>query len=214
MARPKNDPDAVQAKERIIDAFWELLEDCSLGDMTVSQVASRAHCTRSTFYYHYTDIGALIDSALGEEALSRNGAPGRIFAAMASQGGDSTRFEFDSLPMRRVSLAMRRGGREAVENAVTQTMMGMWKAVLCPDGGEIEVGAQVVIRHAICGVLGLVRMSGERPDDPKLIESIKRHLGFITPVYIGELCKAQGVSEDDLKMRLSVVGHFIAQDLR
>ena len=214
MARPKNDPDAIQAKERIVESFWELLEDYSLGDMTVSRVVSRAHCTRSTFYYHYTDIEALIDSALEKEVLSHNGASGRIFAAMAAQGGDSLRIDFDGLVMHRISLAMRRGGRETVENAITQTMMGMWKAILCPDGGEIETGAQVVIRHAICGVLGLVRMSGERPDDPELVESIKRYLGFISPVYIGELCKAQGVSESDLKMRLSVVGHFITQDLR
>lgn len=212
MARRKNDSNTLQAKEAIIESFWALLEDCSLNDLTVSQIALRSKCTRGTFYYHYADMGSLIHSAIENEVLGRDGAPSRIFSAMTATGATQPLIEFNGLPMYRMSLAMRRGGREIVEDVVTQAIMGMWKAVLCPDGEDLSTEAQIVVRYAICGILGLVRLQGENSEDAATAEGVKKYLATIVSVQLEQLCQAQSISIDELKLRLAIVCKFMTHD--
>lgn len=214
MARQKYDPNTLQAKEKIVEVFWELLENYSLNSLTVSQIASQAQCTRGTFYYHYPDMETLIRSAIESEALGHDGVPDRIFSTMASIDSPRATNQFSNLPMYRISLVMRRGGREIAEDVITQAIIGMWKAVLCPNGEKLSAGAQIVIRYSIYGILGLVRLQGEKSDNPTTMEDIKQYLNIIVPVQLGALCKAQKISEDELKLRLSIACKFITHGTR
>lgn len=50
-----------QQTERLIEAaFLELCRERGSFDVTVSEIAARAHVGRSTFYLHYQNVGALI----------------------------------------------------------------------------------------------------------------------------------------------------------
>lgn len=49
MARPRKDQGDC-AEQRIKDAFWALLEQNDLKDITVSMITSKANCNRGTFY--------------------------------------------------------------------------------------------------------------------------------------------------------------------
>ena len=48
-------------KRAICSAFEELLEEKSLGKITVKDISSRCGITRNTFYYHYQDILDLLE---------------------------------------------------------------------------------------------------------------------------------------------------------
>ena len=66
MARPrKNQGDS--AEQRIKDAFWSLLEQNDLKDITVSMITASAKCNRGTFYYHFDSLEELIDTVINEE---------------------------------------------------------------------------------------------------------------------------------------------------
>lgn len=53
----------------IIDSFWMLLEEKSLDKISVKDVIEAAQINRNTFYYHFEDIYALLDTAFREEAV-------------------------------------------------------------------------------------------------------------------------------------------------
>lgn len=52
----------------IIDSFWTLLREKSLDKITVRDVIELAEINRNTFYYHFEDLYALLDTVFREEA--------------------------------------------------------------------------------------------------------------------------------------------------
>ena len=64
MARPCKDSDDPSAKERMMQAFWEVLEEKPYAQMTVSDIARAANVRRNTFYYHYANVGELAEQAI------------------------------------------------------------------------------------------------------------------------------------------------------
>ena len=53
----------------IIDSFWMLLEEKSLDKISVKDIIETAQINRNTFYYHFDDIYALLDTVFREEAV-------------------------------------------------------------------------------------------------------------------------------------------------
>ncbi|MGN0520992.1 MAG: TetR/AcrR family transcriptional regulator [Candidatus Fimenecus sp.] len=60
---------AVRSRARIRDAFVELLQEKPPEKITVTDIVKRAEINRGTFYAHYADIYALLDS-VSEEILT------------------------------------------------------------------------------------------------------------------------------------------------
>ncbi len=56
----------IGVQERIETALHQLLEEKPLEDITVSELCRRAKVHRTTFYGHYTDIYALVESIVGQ----------------------------------------------------------------------------------------------------------------------------------------------------
>lgn len=48
----------------IVKAFWSLLEEKPYGSITVRDIVSRCRIHRNTFYYHFQDVPALLDTTL------------------------------------------------------------------------------------------------------------------------------------------------------
>ncbi len=72
MARPKRDPDAPSAKDRLEAAFWELMAEEPYDSITIAQLADRAGVNHNTIYYHY---GCIDDLAI---AAFERGIPDNI----------------------------------------------------------------------------------------------------------------------------------------
>ena len=54
MPRPRRDSEILPAKERIENAFWELLAEREYGKITVTDIVRVANVNRNSFYYHFT----------------------------------------------------------------------------------------------------------------------------------------------------------------
>lgn len=59
MPRPKANQEGPSARERIEQAFWDLLEEKPYRDLTVRELAERAQVNHNTFYYHFGNIDEL-----------------------------------------------------------------------------------------------------------------------------------------------------------
>lgn len=64
MARPRKDSEGPSARERIIDAFWSLLEETPFDQITVSALLRRAGVSPNTLYYHFSGYDEVVRSAL------------------------------------------------------------------------------------------------------------------------------------------------------
>lgn len=51
----------LQTKSELAEAFWQLYQEKSINKITVNDIAERAGYYRSTFYYHFADVYAVLD---------------------------------------------------------------------------------------------------------------------------------------------------------
>lgn len=64
MPRPRRDSEILPAKERLENAFWELLEDREYHKITVTDIVREANVNRNSFYYHFSGLSELADAAI------------------------------------------------------------------------------------------------------------------------------------------------------
>ncbi|MCH9276894.1 TetR/AcrR family transcriptional regulator [Bifidobacterium amazonense] len=64
MPRPRRDSEILPAKDRMENAFWELLANREYHKITVTDVVREAGVNRNSFYYHYSGLPELADSAI------------------------------------------------------------------------------------------------------------------------------------------------------
>ena len=55
---------SANTKEKIRQALYELLETKPLKHITVNDIVARCGLNRNTFYYHYSDIPALVEESI------------------------------------------------------------------------------------------------------------------------------------------------------
>ena len=68
MARPKRDDRERTARERIEDAYWELLAQMPFEDITIRALAATAGVNHNLIYYYYENLQDLAKHALGNVA--------------------------------------------------------------------------------------------------------------------------------------------------
>jgi Transcriptional regulator len=73
MSRPKYKDDQAQAKNRIIDAFWEYLQETYFEKMNVKEIVIRSRVNKNTFYYHFACIEDLAYTAIDGVLLKEVG---------------------------------------------------------------------------------------------------------------------------------------------
>ena len=64
MPRPRRDSEILPAKDRLENAFWELLSEREYNKITVTDIVRTADVNRNSFYYHFTGLPELADSAI------------------------------------------------------------------------------------------------------------------------------------------------------
>ncbi|HAK71910.1 TetR/AcrR family transcriptional regulator [Bifidobacterium sp. UBA6881] len=81
MPRPRRDSEILPAKERIENAFWELLAEREYGKITVTDIVRVANVNRNSFYYHFSGLPELADAAIlhAVENTPKPSMPGRDF---------------------------------------------------------------------------------------------------------------------------------------
>lgn len=58
----KKQPEVTErTRKKIVDTFWNLLEEMSLSKITVKLISQTANINRSTFYQYFDDINMLVD---------------------------------------------------------------------------------------------------------------------------------------------------------
>lgn len=196
--------DTPEAKQRLVDAFWELLEDNRINEISVTKLVAKAGCNRGTFYYHYTDIDELTLAAVRLELLGDKNIPTEIFNLVTGTTNHAATELLSGSRMRRISLAMRHGGREIVEKSVKTVIFDIWHAVLCPDGTELLPETRAIIEYTSSGVLGLLSYRGEQDAKGEETPVPIAFFETVTRVTLTRITAIQGISQEEMLLRLKM----------
>lgn len=203
MARPKksNQP---SVRDRMIEAFWQLLEDNQLHEISVGMIVAKVGCNRGTFYYHFADKDELMLAALGQEV---KGLPNCIIPIIA---GDNPEAVIESMiegHIPRLSLFIEQGGQTIVEKNLKSYVIKIWSTFLLPEGGELDLKSRLIIEYTASGILGVIAyFSGEKREK---IDTIPiNYLMDATSVALDHICAIQQVSREELIFRLKTYRQF------
>lgn len=214
MARPRKEADGGDARQRIREALWFLLEKHELRDITVSMITEQAGCNRGTFYYHFNGIDDLLRSVISDDVLQR-----RLVAELTFRISDkdeaAVRRIIAGTQLRRLSIMINHAGIETAFDKVFDSLAATWTSILCPDGTPLKPEAQAIILYYVGGILSMMAATLRRAQEPcegddsrtndALIHFVMENGEFITK----QICLAQGVSPDVALERITTIVHFM-----
>ncbi len=141
MARPRKDADAPDARTRIIEAFWELIENNSIFELSVGEVTRAAQCNRGTFYYYFHDFDELVAIAIAQ-LLQDNELITDALWHFSSEG-DLSAFDRRDVRclLRRIVITMRAGAANS------------WRGIDAEYGRPVSsmTSRARTMRRALCG---------------------------------------------------------------
>ena len=199
MARPRKN-EGVDVRLRMYNAFWKLLEDNNLLDITIGMIVEGAKCNRGSFYYHFDNIHDFIDHAILRELKADGRLPMRIFVVAA--GASNTKYLFQDYKrnVRRMSLIMKQGGYEIVREKILRYMQRIWTALLCEDPEELTLEAKFVLTYVVGGLLSVMQRFGQDVDAYSTAEGM--YLSEVGTVAVHNICASQGIDFDEALERL------------
>lgn len=204
MARPRKNAEEPQLSDRLVEAFWRVLETTDLHDVTVRMVTDEAGCNRGTFYYHYASINALVYSAIEGLLLGDRTVPQTVFALAANAHVPGT---FDETVLdqrfRRFVLIMQQGEMLRVDAVVKSVAASMWRAALRPDG-ELKPETLLVIDSAVGGVMSLITRALSDGCGPLLPPSaaIRDYLEASSMLTVETVCRIEEVDKEAVCARV------------
>ena len=199
MARPRKN-EGVDVRLRMYNAFWELLEDNNLLDITIGMIVDGAKCNRGSFYYHYQNIHDFIEHAIVREIKADGRLPMRIFVVAAGASNTKYLFQDYSRNVQRMSLMMKQGGYEIVREKILRYMQRVWTALLCEDGEDLTLEAKFVITYIVGGLLSVMQRFGQDVETYSTSEGL--YLSEVGGVAVHNICASQGIAFDEALERL------------
>lgn len=208
MGKPKRDAGEPDARHRLIEALWELLENHRLREVTVTMVVAQASYNRGTFYYHFSDIDALMGTAIETELFERSGLVGSIFS-LVSKGDESLPISvIGSQSGHRLALAMRQGGFEVVQTRVCSAIKDMWRTVLCGTGRDLEPASCALIEFSVSGMLGIIAYCGRLEMEGKGLTLPRGIFVGFSGVMLEQISAIQGIPQQEILERLEMLDAF------
>lgn len=192
--------------DRLVDAFWTLLQDRRVDRITVKSIVDEAECSRGSFYYYYEDVPALAFSAIKDEILLSEGIP-RVLRALVLNENNLVFDGPSSSPHAvRVRLAAAQGARDVVISALESSIEAVWQDALQPSGKALDPETIFAIRMFSSGLLEAfplkdeaVSVSSRDPHDRP--ERARKFLRAVTE----RARKAEGVSEKDFAAKIEAL---------
>ena len=150
MGRPRKDSQIVDAKQRLIDSFWALLEQNKLHQITVGMIAQDAKCNRGTFYYHYADMNDLVLRAAEHEFISSNGTLKKLFGLMTGEDEQPGLAETkDCIHIQRIALLVDQGGFDITFRSMRDFVLRLWTCILCPEDKQLKPETRVILEYTV-----------------------------------------------------------------
>ncbi len=207
MSRPRKDSDKADARGRIIEAFWSLLETNRLESISVRAVTNAADCNRGTFYYHFRDMEDLCQNALGDELLGNGFFPNLFNSIVCGEKAAILEAFFASEYPSKLVLLLEHGGVERTINMLRGTMCDIWSHILYPAGGEISLGTRMLIGCIVSGNASLIsdmcHYELETGSRLEFVDNLPTLLDDVSTMVINQVAIFEGMEPDAVRCAIA-----------
>lgn len=157
MARPRKDQAGPDARTRIIDAFWEMLEEGPYDHITVRALASKAQVNHNTIYRHFDSIEDVAKTAVSEvysieaaqQMLALFARPELVDVEQLVARGLDTRFG-------KAVLAMGSGSPMLVET-IQDAIKTCWMQIAGTSWDELPGETRLELSFVLGGITSILR---------------------------------------------------------
>ncbi|NMM93248.1 TetR/AcrR family transcriptional regulator [Bifidobacterium oedipodis] len=174
MARPRKDSKLPSARERMEQAFWDLLRKHPYAEISMKEITRRAGVNHNTFYYHYTGMDELAEDALAhaipQDLVSAvlHGVTGsdEALARLADDSALSERVEH-------LCLAASEHSSPRMRAMVRDSIRDAWFAILNIDEQAMSVNSRLSVEVALGIFMSLFSYRADRSEDIALPELLR-----------------------------------------
>lgn len=157
MARPRKDQAGPDARTRIIDAFWKMLEEGPYDHITVRALASKAQVNHNTIYRHFDSIEDVARTAVAEvysieaaqQMLSLFARPELVDVEQLVARGLDARFG-------KAVLAMSSGSPMLVET-IQNAIKTCWMQIAGTSWDELPGETRLELSFVLGGITSILR---------------------------------------------------------
>lgn len=158
MARPRKDEARPSARDRLENAFWQLLEEGPYKDITVRALTQRAQVNHNTFYYHFENIDEMALS------LTSKNVPHELIETVSAliEGREITQrlgdFAHDAnleKRFKRLQLLLRHGDAQLVELG-KKRIVPQYLSILGVDAENLSANDRARISFVMGGMIALI----------------------------------------------------------
>lgn len=151
VARTRGDSQGRAARQRLIEAFWELLAEVPYHKMSALMVAKRACVNRNTLYYHFEGLDCLARHAVDELLL-----PDLLLSVLksgdASKLGEAMRSPDMKLRIDRMALVLGSNSSNALIGTFRESTFNAWCDSFGIDPTRLAEKDWLVVDFALSGV--------------------------------------------------------------
>ncbi|MDO4854180.1 MAG: TetR/AcrR family transcriptional regulator [Coriobacteriia bacterium] len=213
MGRPRIDTNEPSAVDRIYEAYWKLLEDNMVKDITISMVSATAGCNRGTFYYHFKDMDDLLYRVIEKDLMGSEDESYAhlIFRMLATPSSELLLAQVENKMTRHLYLLASQGGMEIVSSKIKEIIRNMWKDILCEEGHELSFESLLMIEYSVSGLISIILMVCRMKDQGcEIPESIDVDaLQQVARIQIVRLARFEDVDPSEILMRLQMYDKFL-----
>ena len=169
MPRPRHDSEVLPAKERLENAFWELLADRDYRKITVTDVVREAGVNRNSFYYHFSSLPELADSAILHQVES---IPINRVTATLSDPEQRQRLDH---------LALLAGPHSTLE--LTESLRDFCRlqmlSTLQRDPKNLDLKTELMVEFTVGGMLAVLQRWPELSDTIEIKDLLKEDVAVL-----------------------------------
>lgn len=165
MARPRYERDEQTARQRIIEAFWRMVEDGPYDKVYVRELVRESGVNKNTFYYHFEGVDDLARQATRElldpvfltEMLSQ--MQGAAVQARLKDAGFQMRLS-------RVRTVARAKGTPELQDVLKSALAETWSSVVGFDLEALDVPQRVALEFLLGGIMSVLAYANEDGSSP------------------------------------------------
>jgi AcrR family transcriptional regulator len=176
MPRPRKDAPGGSAKERLENAFWNLLAEGSFSDMTIKTISRRAGVNHNTFYYHYDNLNDMAQKLFDKNMMQ--GTPAIIAKALHSEHPTEDMLKLtdeEVARMRKVQL-FARSDSPVFSRILRTSIRNVWLEMSGIDESDLSEDERMDVEFAVGGEIALLQQDHSINSD-RLLRFAKRPLG-------------------------------------
>lgn len=177
MARPKRIPGEKTARERMEDAFWEMLAEMPYDKMTGKEICARANVSHNSFYYHFENMDDMARQIF--DCLIVPEIPAAIMQSISAgvpvvnnlMGFPDAKRRFDKMCL------LASSGSPFLMGLVRQMVLNAWLGAMGLEESDLTPADRLDLTFALGGALTLLGSGLVSLDSDAMREFSEREMG-------------------------------------